>query len=432
MGKVIRGVTVDKYIPVASGFGNDLKTVSIDTDNFKLILPDRAITYQEFRAKTEIGSDVPIDAGVALFTVGQLPHNLHRQEIEKLLDTRSEYFKTKEREAHSINGRYDYYFPIKLLNFTVAIGDKTRWEDDKKVPVPNTSGINYLAEDEANIKQFVQAVSGLTRSAEFDILTVPLVSLDKEVIKRTYNWILLDRNAFGFKDVVPSLSMKLATDELVEIAEFIRSIDSPIPTSERKVNLISIQYLDQRKNAAKLLDVSRRLIELGFATLIIDVERQLNDNDSISGIHTEAHIFGDSFSVKPAVKSYRMKNELPEWEGIKFLNTSLPSLEAIYGGMTERRFNEILREIEMLFGDDAENHIKILLEFRGRFMHRNNNQLSDEDSAIINHVRSLSRVHEFLISRMEFSKLRNEIQKGAIEEYVDSKHLLHNLLYAAI
>ncbi len=436
MGEIVRGVDVKKRIPTAKGFGNDLIAMQIETSHGIIALPDRALTYQEFRAKTEIGSDIPIDAWIAIYGIGMLPNPLHREEILKLSDSDSQYFNRKRREALSAGGRYDQYFPIRLLTFTIAEGDKTRKEGKKRVAIPNTSGREYLDEDEDNIKNFLEAVANLTRAAEYDILTVPLISLDIDVLKRTYEWIMEKRGCFGFGDMIPTFSLKMPKGDIEELIEFIISKDKTARIEERRVNLVALQYRRSINRIAQMHELSSLFSNNNMATIVLDVERQIIEKNNLSGIHTQAHIFGQSFSVNKAVgfpsddEENEDNTETPQWDSIKFLNTTLPALEGVYTGMAESRFKEILEEIRTFFGEDSEINVEILKEFRRRFIDRKPTGLSDEDQAILKYVRHLSRIHEFILSRREFANLRAKIMSEDVEEYINSKELLSPVLYA--
>lgn len=435
MGKIIRRIELKKRVPTSRGLGNDLITMHIETLFGRISLPDRAITYQEFRAKAEIGSDVPIDASIAIYGIGMLPKPLHRDELEKLSDPDNPYFRKKAREALSASSRYERYFPIRLLTFTVAEGDRKLVEGKKNIPIPNTSGRGYLDEDEEHIKDFVKAVATLTKTAEFDVLTIPLISFDVNVLKRIYKWIIEDRRSFGFSDIVPTFSLRMRTVDLKELMDYISSLDKPSRQEDKKINLVAMQYIRSLNRMAQMYGVSTLFAERNIATIVMDVERQIINKDNLSGIHTQAHILGQSFSVNRSIKfpseEQELQIEAPLWEGIKFLNASLLGLEGVYTGMTEKRFSELLSELELFFGDDAWIQTQILKEFRKRFLDRTTNEISEEDHAIIKYVRHLSRIHEFILSRREFASLRASITNEGVENYINSKKLLYPVLYAS-
>ncbi|MEM0134645.1 MAG: hypothetical protein QXU18_05375 [Thermoplasmatales archaeon] len=424
MGRIIRGIELKNYLPASSGFGNDQRLMEVHTAYGNFRVPDRAITYPEINAKVETGIDIRLEGSVAIYEVS----DLDREKIKKLIK-REEYYKTSCRNARVAQGRMDS-FPLRLISFQVTFNDKRiRNEKGKWKTIPNTSGIGYLEESETNMKEFLSAIADFTRKADFEILVIPQFTEDPSKMKRIYKWILEERQGLGFEDIIPTFSLKMFPDSLIDLVDYIESIDK----KSQRVNILAFQHYTGIDRASQAFDISRRLSQSNFISMVFGVDRALHDYEDLSGLHTQPHIIGETVALKkgkwiPPTDEEKKKSGTPPWQTIKFLDPRLPKLDGVFTGMTENRFAEIIDDFRLLFGSEAEREIGVLIEFRRRFPVDSPAQLTDEDKVIIDRTRYLSKLHEYLVSQREFAHLRDTLRGNSQKSYLISRPLLYKIL----
>ena len=380
MGITINPGSVDEF--------NNLSTLKIEYSRGKILTPNRFISRHDLNAKNKLGADIPLSRSSKTTIIQE---NISPELLNSILNVNGFLATMKYRLGKYVE-RTSTSQPLTFLYPALEKKSFTHLESDK------------------NIRDFYRFFCDLSVELGLEIVALPIV---KDV--ETARSITISKNL----QLIPILNLK-NSDMKILSNQFKDCIgnESDIPIIAFKFYSFSSANLGYNMVMDKLDDIH----EGNQATMLVDVDLTLQANPlGISAPHYGSFFFADLIAEKyslriPTEKEKASKKIIPRNIRIFCKNdlvaTPLSKYEA-----NSKKFN--LDHEKELFSSDRklqELFVKVL-----------EHDTKDSDW-IQNRPMYLSRVHENMQTRPEFTQLQKDIDSNLAKDYLSQKNDMNTVV----
>jgi len=391
MGSVIRRVKLlnieeGKKLPYKAR--STLIEIREGTNTYRWKSPIRIQTQQYLKAKAKIPSEISIFSpmGIAHYLLGL-------EKMQKLL-TSNEYASRQIYKLRVVNATF-LHFPIRSFLFQ-----------------PSTQAREYLGQNPIIAERFMRLIINFAREAGFNTVLIPFLDMPLNDWLRLYEKIVNEYYDV-FAHIVPVIPIKLEPSYLEKLIVELKNkfIETDI------IQLMGFIYTRYRTAPISHEVIWENLKEENVAILLTNVERNISFLNDISGLHYESFVLGDIFSPK-ITRFYGGKSK-PIEHRIRFFNRSYLTVNTLSNIFLEKRINTLVEELKAVYSTDYEEMVQeAIINYKEA-------ENDEKKYAILN---AISKIHETVMSNIEFETTSKFVERGETEEYVRQKEILKKSL----
>ena len=355
--------------------------------------PLRAITNTEMNAKASIPAEIPIFANMGVVEIKLTKEK--KRNIISFLKKNSSY--NSVRDSAYYNLQRMTYFPLSLVLIQ-----------------PSSSAIFELHKTNRVDKFLRMTIDLQIRDLGLDIVTIPWLDLHPEEFIKIWN---LYRDALPDNiEVIPTLRL-LDSDPL---EKYLSALDPYLD----QIKFVIIPYKKIETNKASYDTLWTYLYDKDIAVILIDVKRDEASTTvpKASSFHYAEFILGDITSLevpygggRSKKEDSKNKKEQPPIEAkLKFFDKEKLTVEPLSELIIE---NPSWKDL-ILQTLNREELVQEVLE---------NYHKAQSDPKVLNVMKSISKVHEFIESQHEFKISQKYIKQADSIDYIKEKEALRKI-----
>jgi len=343
--------------------------------------PTRAITGYELNTKAKLGKKEYLDS-----EIGVVYKPLSQKMTHSILDDGKAF-----NNLHAQIGK-----SFKMMTY---------FDYSFAAIQPAESVIKYLKNYKL-IESFsrLQPLLQTQNDIKPDAISLPWLDLPLSEFKKYHSDNL---NSYGNEyDIIPIIDP--ASDHLDGILNYLVSLDGT-----DQVKIVGIKSRSYASHLPEYEKIWNSFSNRDVLLSVLDVGRSLDNrvDKSLSGLHYSEFLIGDTFSPHvpipaPPPSSSKPASQISFFDKDSLCVTRIKELEKTEGWQ-DKIFDEM--------NDSATKEIIY------------NYHEADGDSAKMEILRKLSKVHEYKTSREEFLDSQKYISQGDIKSYIDQKPELKNI-----
>ncbi len=361
---------------------NDLATLKIQHAKGIFETPNRVVNRHDLNAKDEIGADIPLTRTSKSFIVEEI---IDQEKLNRIVNENG-YLDTMVTKTNALAHRVDTSNSLVFLYPSLT---------NEAYEILNSSFRQY--------RDFLKFFCDVASYMNLETLLIPLIGNLEDTLKMVQSRQL---------QLIPVLGLKTETKILTN--QFLKCRT----TGSNDIPLIAFRfapYTKANKGYDLVMDNLDRLHEDGQATMLVNVPRNLDSGSlNVSAPHYGSFIMADIVAEKYHGKGF---NPTKRRSVRLFCRKDLVTPVIQPSHLTNRKLD--LESEKQVFSND-----KKLQELLERIVENK----TDEKDWSNNRPVYLSRVHENVRTRDEFSVFQKNIDNNTTNDYLNEKKDMNNVV----
>ncbi len=391
MGAIIQGVKVENVDEDEKlhykARALEIKVKDKD-ETLKLETPTRFSNQQEINAKAWIPSEVPIKS-----YAGVVDLRLNEKEINGLLNdniTASRRLSNLKKAANKF-----LHFPIRAVLIQPTLSGK--------------SGFKYLNKNPQLKERFLRLSMQFAKEAGFNTYVIPYLDSDIEKTKALYKELIGKEGET--LEITPAIDMGMRPKNLEPLLKYIK--DTYILTG--LTNNVTLIYKSYAQVPVSYDIAWSQFRDTNTMITLVGAQRYISDVGGISSLHLGSFVLGDAFSLKvnrPFFSQDKEGRGEKRVKNLRFFDHKTLKLNQLLTAKNDTtKLTNLLEEMTSVYGNDTD-YIKQAI---------NNLEEAKTDDKKYGSISAITKVHEFVESKLEFSTESEFIKKTEAKDYIKSK-----------